>query len=107
MTTRTTRLIEEFIDARLEHGIDVAELATRTGFSESHFFRVFRKWFGVSPHRYLIRRRLSLAQTLLTQTDMRLVEIALKAGFSDQSHFSRSFQRFIGISPGAFRRQHS
>ena len=106
MSSRSIRQIEEFIDARLEHGIDIAELATRIGFSESYFFRVFRKSFGISPHRYLMRRRLALAQRLLTKTDLGLAEIALKAGFADQSHFSRSFQQFMGLSPGAFRRQH-
>ena len=106
LSSRTIRLIEEFIEARLEHGINIAELATRRGFSESHFFRVFRRSFGISPHRYLMRRRLSLAQTLLTKTDLRLADIALKAGFADQSHFSRSFQQFMGLSPGAFRRHH-
>jgi AraC family transcriptional regulator len=54
----------------------------------------------------LKRRRLSLAQTLLTKTDLRLADIALKAGFADQSHFSRSFQQCMGLSPGAFRRHH-
>lgn len=106
MSSRSKRVIEEFIDARLEHGIDIAELATRIGLSESYFFRVFRKSFGISPHRYLMRRRLSLAQSLLTKSDLGLAEIALKAGFADQSHFSRSFQQFTGLSPGAFRRQH-
>lgn len=106
LSSRRVRLIEEFIDARLEHGINIAELATHSGFSESHFFRVFRKSFGISPHRYLMRRRLSLAQTLLMKTELRLADIALKAGFADQSHFSRSFQRSMGLSPGAFRRHH-
>ena len=106
MSSRNVRQIEEFIDARLEHGIDIAELAARIGFSQSYFFRVFRKSFGISPHRYLMRRRLALAQRLLTKSDLGLAEIALKAGFADQSHFSRSFQQFTGLSPGAFRRQH-
>jgi AraC family transcriptional regulator len=106
MSSRNVRQIEEFIDARLEHGIDIAELAARIGFSQSYFFRVFRKSFGISPHRYLMRRRLALAQRLLTKSELGLAEIALKAGFADQSHFSRSFQQFTGLSPGAFRRQH-
>jgi AraC-like DNA-binding protein len=106
LSSRAIRLIEEFIDSRLEHGVNIAELATRVGLSHSHFFRVFRKSFGISPHRYLMRRRLSLAQTLLTKTDISLTDIALQAGFADQSHFSRSFQQFMGLSPGAFRKRH-
>src|SRR5262249_33927002 len=97
--------VEELIDARLEQGLDIPELAMSLGCSESHFYRMFRKSFGITPHRYLIRRRLSLAQTLLTQSDARLSEIALRAGFSDQSHFCRCFHQFTGISPRAFRLQ--
>jgi AraC family transcriptional regulator len=41
------------------------------------------------------------------KTDIAMVDIALKAGFSDQSHFSRNFHRFVGLPPRVFRMQHS
>src|ERR1700744_5507509 len=90
------RLVENFIDARLERRVNVSDIATHVGLSKSHFFRVFRRSFGMTPHRYLMRRRVFLAQTLLTTTPTRLAEIALRAGFSDQSHFARCFQRAMG-----------
>jgi AraC-like DNA-binding protein len=101
------RRIDEFIDARLEARIGVAKLASSFGISASHFFRKFRHSFGMTPHAYIMRRRLCLAQELLAKTDIAMVDIALKAGFADQSHFSRNFHRFTGLPPRVFRMQHS
>jgi len=100
---RSLPRIKACIDEGLETGVDIGNLAESLGYSLSHFFRLFRKSFGMPPHRYLMHRRVSLAQELLTQTDLDLACIALKAGFSDQSHLCRSFHRFIGLPPGAFR----
>jgi transcriptional regulator GlxA family with amidase domain len=99
-----TRL-SSVIEAHLEFGIDVGELAAMAGLSISHFFRKFKELYGVPPHRYLLTRRLMLAQKLLVETDLTLVDIAFKAGFADQSHLSRRFQRFTGLGPGAYRVQ--
>jgi transcriptional regulator GlxA family with amidase domain len=61
----------------------------------------------MTPQAYIImRRRLSLAQDLLAKTDITVADIALKAGFADQSHFSRNFHRFTGLPPRVFRIQH-
>jgi transcriptional regulator GlxA family with amidase domain len=100
---RSLRRIKARIDEGLESGVDIGDLAKSLGYSLSHFFRLFRRSFGMPPHRYLMHRRISLAQELLTKTDLDLAGIALKAGFADQSHLCRNFHRFIGLPPGAFR----
>jgi AraC-like DNA-binding protein len=97
------RKIEELVAKRLEGGVSVAELAHSLAYSPSHLRRMFRRSFGVPPHAYVIQRRVAAAQHLLTQTDLTLVDIAMKAGFADQSHLSRSFRRFAGIAPRAYR----
>jgi AraC-like DNA-binding protein len=102
---RSLHRIKTCIDEGLESGVDIGELAKSVGYSLSHFFRLFRKSFGMPPHRYLMLRRISFAQELLTQTDLDLACIALKAGFADQSHLCRNFHRFMGLPPGAFRIQ--
>jgi AraC-like DNA-binding protein len=97
------RRIEELVGKHLEDGVDITEISSRLGYSSSHFFRMFRRSFGITPHTYVMRRRLALAQQLLARTDLGLVDIALKAGFCDQSHLSRSFRRFAGLPPRAYR----
>ncbi len=59
---RALRRIKERIESGLESGVDIADRAGSLGYSLSHFFRLFRKSFGVPPHRYLMHRRISLAQ---------------------------------------------
>jgi AraC-like DNA-binding protein len=97
------RRIEELVGARLEGRSRIAELAGSLGYSPSHFSRMFRRSFGITPHTYVMRRRVAVAQLLLTRTDLRLAEVALKAGFCDQSHLTRSFRQFAGLPPRAYR----
>ena len=56
---------------------------------------------SVTPHEYLIRRRVELTMSLLSRTDMPLSEIALAAGFVDQSHCARRFRQRVGMSRAA------
>lgn len=97
------RRIEELVGKHLEGGVGITEMSNLLGYSPSHFFRMFRRSFGITPHTYVMRRRVAVAQQLLTRTDLDLVDIALKAGFCDQSHLSRSFRRFAGLPPRAYR----
>jgi AraC-like DNA-binding protein len=100
------RSIEEYIDLHLEKELRVEELASHLGISASYFTRLFRSSVGLAPHAYVMRRRLSRAQELLASTDLPLIDIALAAGFSDQSHFCRRFHQMTGVSPRTFRLQH-
>jgi AraC family transcriptional regulator len=66
--------------------------------------RGFRRAYGCSVGAYLRRLRVARAAQRLAETDDALAEIALEAGFADQSHFSNLFRRETGVSPSAFRR---
>jgi len=65
----------------------------------------FKKTSGLTPHRWLVQRRLERAQDLLLWSTLSLAQIALDCGFSEQSHFTRTFTRLVGTSPGEWRRQ--
>lgn len=65
--------------------------------------RAFRRTFGCSVGQYLRRLRLEEASRLLITTDQPIAEVALAAGYSDQSHFSNAFRRHTGIPPGRYR----
>ncbi|MCC8943577.1 helix-turn-helix transcriptional regulator [Bradyrhizobium sp. Arg62] len=98
------RRAEETLAADLEGDISLADLASDCGLSASHFSRAFRQSTGLSPHQWLLRRRVGLAKSLLSDRKLTLSEVALACGFADQSHFTRVFARLTGISPGAWRR---
>jgi AraC family transcriptional regulator len=67
--------------------------------------RGFRAVYGCSVGTYLRRLRVELAGRWLVETDLPLAEIALAAGFCDQSHFSNLFRRTVGVTPSHYRRQ--
>jgi AraC family transcriptional regulator len=96
--------VREYVDAHLDSKLDGRELARIAGMSRSRFHRSFSKVVGVSPHRYVVQRRLIRARELLATTQVSLTEIALILGFADHSHFSHRFQEFIGMTPREFRR---
>jgi AraC family transcriptional regulator len=99
------RRAKEFIDARLDGDLSIAELAEACELSRSHFSRAFKQSFGVTPHRWLTQRRVELAKARMIETKAPLSQIALDCGFSDQSHFTRVFSTVVNMSPALWRRE--
>jgi AraC family transcriptional regulator len=97
------RLAQDMMSARLDGDIRLHDLASACGLSVKHFARAFRRSTTMPPHRWLMRRRIEHAQSLLLSTDAPMAQIALECGFADQSHFTTAFRRAIGIPPGAWR----
>ena len=97
------RRVHEYVEAHLGDSIELVELSAIAGLSVFHFARQFKQSAGVTPHHYLVRRRVERAKELLAATDLSLSAIALAAGFSDQSHLTRNFRQIAGTTPGQFR----
>ena len=103
---RPARRIQRVIDQMrscMEDDLSLSQLAETGGLSRSQFVRAFRDATGVPPHRYLRGLRIEKAQTLLEQTDLAVIDIALTCGFSQASHFATSFREATGFSPRAWR----
>ena len=79
---------------------DYANLSCR---SISTFKRAFKKHYNESPGRWVMRKRLEAAKTLLEGTLLTITEISMECGFENPSHFSRVFKEKIGMSPLQFR----
>ena len=97
-TAKGVRCVREHIDANIELRISVEALAKLANLSVCNFVRVFKQSVGLTPHDYLIRRRVERTKELLSGTDLSLSEIALAAGFADQSHCARRFRQHVGMS---------
>lgn len=81
----------------------LAELAAISGLSRFQLIRGFMRSVGLTPHAYVVQRRIDLVRRLIAQGE-RLARAAVAAGFADQSHMSRSFVRRYGVSPGEYAR---
>jgi AraC family transcriptional regulator len=79
-------------------------LAESVGVHPVTLARAFRRAFGCTVGEYVRTLRIESATRQLADTDLSLAEIALAAGFSDQSHFSNLFRQHTGLSPFRFRR---
>ena len=95
----------EYIESHLQENIALEVLAEIAQLSVHHFARAFRQSLGVPPHNYIVLRRVEHAQQMLRNTDLPLSEIAIEAGFTDQSHLARHFRTITGVSPSLARHQ--
>jgi AraC-like DNA-binding protein len=81
--------------------ITLSDLARTSGLSRFQVLRGFAKATGLTPHAYLVQRRIDMARRLISR-GIPLAEAAIGSGFSDQSHMTRVFAQKYGISPGAY-----
>ena len=106
-TNRRMLRARDEMDRRYAEPLDVPHLAAIAHLSASQFGRVFKSVYGETPHRYLQRRRVERAMTLLRQTDRPVTDIAWDVGFASLGTFSRTFAVIVGCSPSEFRAQHA
>ena len=105
-TNRAMLRARDAMDRDYAKPLDVPALAKIAFTSPAHFSRTFRATFGETPHRYLQRRRVERAMTLLVQTDLPVTDICLDVGFNSLGTFSRTFSDIVGESPSSFRVNH-
>ena len=98
--------VRAFVDSNLHRTIHIRDLSAVAQRSPAHFSRKFKLAAGESPYAYVMRRRLEKACHLMMTSAASLSEIALHAGYSDQSHMCRLFRTAFGQSPATWRREH-
>jgi AraC family transcriptional regulator len=95
--------VREILSSRFIEPPSLAELAESVGIHPVHLAREFRKRFGCATGDYVRRLRIEQACAALTTSEAPITEIALAAGFYDQSHFSNTFKKITGMTPAAWR----
>ncbi|WP_217987844.1 AraC family transcriptional regulator [Halomonas salipaludis] len=98
----TLRELAAYLDEHVAEEVSLDALCQRSGYSAGHLIRAFKQHFGLTPHAYLINRRIQLGQRQLKQGKP-IAEAALNAGFSDQPHFQRTFKRLVAATPHQYR----
>ncbi|MGH3444780.1 MAG: helix-turn-helix domain-containing protein [Nocardioidaceae bacterium] len=99
---RSMLRVRDMIDREYATDLDIAVLADAAHLSPDHLIRTFRSVFGETPHRYLQRRRIERAMTLLRTTDQDVTEVCMGVGFSSLGTFSRLFTEIVGHPPSSY-----
>ncbi|MET7468295.1 helix-turn-helix domain-containing protein [Micromonospora sp. NPDC005686] len=95
----------EAMHERLGDELTVDDLARAAMFSKFHFTRIFQRFTGVSPGRFLSALRLQKAKQLLVSTSMNVADISVRVGYNSVGTFSSRFSRSVGMSPTVYRRR--
>ena len=103
LSERALKRVTDYVEDCLGEDVSLAAMAGTVGLSPYHFARLFRESTGLSPHQYVIRRRVERARLLLATTDRSLAAIAAEVGFASGSHLTTHFRRLVGVSPSRFR----
>ncbi|WP_162176621.1 AraC family transcriptional regulator [Deinococcus frigens] len=95
--------VREYLEEHACENVSLDDLARLTQRSSFHLTRVFGREFGLPPHAYQVQVRIRRAQGWL-RAGQGLTQVALAAGFNDQSAFSNQFKRHVGVTPGQYAR---
>lgn len=95
--------VAAYLDMHASKEISLADLCAYSGYSAGHLIRTFKQHFGLTPHAYLVNRRIQLGQRELKQGKP-IIETALKVGFNDQPHFQRTFKQLVAATPKQYRK---
>jgi AraC-like DNA-binding protein len=103
LSSKKIQTICDVIEAELHAQITLEKLAGTVGLSVRHLCRAFRQTVGLSPHQYILSRRIDRAIKLLGDAELTLEEISEAVGFANHAHMTATFRRLLGTTPVQIR----
>lgn len=100
------RYLRGEIFSNLSDNWTVAKMAKRLGMSESHFYLLYKRIYGITPTADLIKAKLDSAKNTLRFQNTSITNIAESLGYQNTTHFIRQFKKSVGISPSQYRNKH-
>ena len=97
--------IKAYIELNYEKEINRKDLSALVFLNPDYMDRVFKEQEGISVNRYINKVRMEKAQLLLEKTQMQVLEIADKVGYSSLSNFNMQFKQYCGLSPNQYRKR--
>lgn len=104
INVKVVETAKKYMDEHYSQPITLSDIATAVSLSPNHFHTVFKATYQMTPHEYLISKRISAAKEMLWDTQTGISEIAEKCGFGCQQYFSEVFKKEVGITPGKYRK---
>lgn len=105
-TSQTIRHVADHLAQFFTDDCSLSQLAEKFNMSKYHLSHSFTKAFGMSPHQYMLKCRITYAKRLIRQGEA-LSSIAAACGFNDYSTFLRTFSKQEGMTPSEWKEQHS
>lgn len=93
----------EYVNQHLAEDLPLEKIASEAGFSKYHFIRLFKKLTGETFHQYLCKQRISRAESLMRQSDLSVLQIAMRTGFNSIATFNRIYKDMRGMTPSQYR----
>ena len=98
--------IAAYVAQHYTEPLTVRQIADAVGLNPDYTSHLFHKTFGITIIAHLMQHRLSHAQRLLVTSDLKIIDVALEAGFNSTSHFNAAFKNANGCTPSAYRKRH-
>jgi AraC-like DNA-binding protein len=92
----------EFIREHCTQLLKLEDICEAAQLSPSYLIRAFKQHYGMTPHAFLVNRRIQFARDQLRNGKL-IADVALEAGFADQAHFQRAFKQHLAATPGQYR----
>lgn len=92
----------DFIRDHCTQMLKLEDICQAAQLSPSYLIRAFKQHYGMTPHAFLVNRRIQFAQDQLRSGKL-IADVALEAGFADQAHFQRAFKQHLAATPGQYR----
>lgn len=94
-----------FIHRNYSERITLAEISREASVSTREANRIFQKAIRQTPFEYLLHYRLEQARELLAKSELSIMEISYRCGFTDSTYMGKQFRRIFGETPGEYRRK--
>ena len=95
------------LDKAIDSSISIDEICNTLFISRSKLIREFKKHYDITPHAYLMNRKISFSKMLLQNTNHSIKSIANHLGFADEHYFSNVFKNKTGMTPSEYRKSKS
>ena len=105
LSPRQLRMVEDYVESRLGETISLQDLSDVANLSRSYFLRQFKRSTSLSPHQFVLRRRVGQSKRLLRHSKKSIAQIAFECGFAHQEHLTQTFKRQTGTTPAEYRKQ--